>query len=67
MAENPQAAPQDGVAVWLDDLARDPIRSRNLQSLVDDHLGAAQARLCKPSCPAGVRGLPHPAGGRGGV
>ncbi len=26
-----------GVAVWLDDLSRDRIRSGNLQSLVDDH------------------------------
>ncbi|MFE0887029.1 transaldolase [Streptomyces rochei] len=27
----------DGVAVWLDDLSRDRIRSGNLQSLVDDY------------------------------
>ena len=26
-----------GVAVWLDDLSRDRIRSGNLQALVDEH------------------------------
>jgi len=39
MAENEKLAElsKAGVAVWLDDLSRDRIRSGNLQSLVDDH------------------------------
>ncbi|TFV53132.1 transaldolase [Blastococcus sp. TF02A-35] len=39
MAQNENLAElsQAGVAVWLDDLSRDRIRSGNLQSLVDEH------------------------------
>jgi transaldolase, mycobacterial type len=39
MAQNENLAQlsQAGVAVWLDDLSRDRIRSGNLQSLVDEH------------------------------
>lgn len=39
MAQNQNLAElsKAGVAVWLDDLSRDRIRSGNLQSLVDDH------------------------------
>jgi transaldolase len=39
MAQNENLArlSQAGVAVWLDDLSRDRIRSGNLQSLVDEH------------------------------
>lgn len=39
MAQNPNLAELSdaGVAVWLDDLSRDRIRSGNLQSLVDEH------------------------------
>jgi transaldolase len=39
MAQNEKLAELSGagVAVWLDDLSRDRIRSGNLQSLVDDH------------------------------
>src|SRR3712207_4841016 len=39
MAQNPNLADLSaaGVAVWLDDLSRDRIRSGNLQSLVDEH------------------------------
>jgi transaldolase len=39
MAQNENLAQlsKAGVAVWLDDLSRDRIRSGNLQSLVDDH------------------------------
>ncbi|SDC69529.1 transaldolase [Geodermatophilus telluris] len=39
MAQNEKLAElsQAGVAVWLDDLSRDRIRSGNLQSLVDEH------------------------------
>src|SRR3712207_4612084 len=39
MAQNEQLAQLSdaGVAVWLDDLSRDRIRSGNLQSLVDEH------------------------------
>jgi transaldolase len=35
--ENLAQLSKAGVAVWLDDLSRDRIRSGNLQSLVDDH------------------------------
>jgi transaldolase len=39
MAQNEKLAElsEAGVAVWLDDLSRDRIRSGNLQSLVDEH------------------------------
>jgi transaldolase len=39
MAQNEKLAQlsEAGVAVWLDDLSRDRIRSGNLQSLVDEH------------------------------
>ena len=39
MAQNENLAQlsKAGVAVWLDDLSRDRIRSGNLQSLVDEH------------------------------
>ncbi len=39
MAQNEKLAELSsaGVAVWLDDLSRDRIRSGNLQSLVDEH------------------------------
>jgi len=39
MAQNPNLAElsEAGVAVWLDDLSRDRIRSGNLQALVDGH------------------------------
>ena len=35
--ENLASLSEAGVAVWLDDLSRDRIRSGNLQSLVDEH------------------------------
>jgi transaldolase len=39
MAQNPRLAELSaaGVAVWLDDLSRDRLRSGNLQQLVDEH------------------------------
>ena len=39
MAQNEKLAElsKAGVAVWLDDLSRDRIRSGNLQSLVDEY------------------------------
>lgn len=48
MAENEKQVDlsKAGLAVWPGGLSRDPIRSGELQSLVDDHLAL--------SCPAGV-------------
>src|SRR5438067_1654470 len=50
MAQNDKLAELSGagVAVWLDDLSRDRIRSGNLQQLVDEYSGVGVTLIFSP-------------------